>query len=64
MTRIILCNELERDLLQLVSKHIAIAVLNNFCAQEIGRFEVTDPLTGLFNNAYARNCLPLKSNRP
>jgi diguanylate cyclase (GGDEF)-like protein len=54
------CNELERDLLQLVSKHIAIAVLNNFLSQEIGRFEVTDPLTGLFNNAYARNCLALE----
>lgn len=51
------CTETQKDLLQLVSKHIAIAVLNEVLSQEIEKFEVTDPLTGLYNNAYARSRL-------
>jgi len=51
------CTETQKDLLQLVSKHIAIAVLNARLTQEIEKFEVTDPLTGLYNNAYARSRL-------
>lgn len=51
------CTETQKDLLQLVSKHIAIAVLNDILSQEIEKFEVTDPLTGLYNNAYARSRL-------
>jgi len=51
------CSGTQKDLLQLVSKHIAIAVLNDMLSQEIERFEVTDSLTGLYNNAYARSRL-------
>ncbi len=51
------CGETQKDLLQLVSKHIAIAVLNEKLSQEIEKFEVTDSLTGLYNNAYARSRL-------
>lgn len=51
------CSETQKDLLQLVSKHIAIAVLNDILSLEIEKFEVTDPLTGLYNNAYARSRL-------
>ncbi len=51
------CTETQKDLLQLVSKHIAIAVLNEKLSQEIEKFEVTDSLTGLYNNAYARSRL-------
>lgn len=51
------CNPTQKDLLQLVSKHIAIAVLNEKLSQEIEKFEMTDPLTGLYNNAYARSRL-------
>ena len=51
------CTESQKDLLQLVSKHIAIAVLHEKLSQEIEKFEVTDPLTGLYNNAYARSRL-------
>lgn len=51
------CTDTQKDLLQLVSKHIAIAVLNERLSQEIEKFEVTDPLTGLYNNAYARSRL-------
>ena len=51
------CTETQKDLLQLVSKHIAIAVLNDILSQEIEKFEVTDTLTGLYNNAYARSRL-------
>ncbi len=52
-----ICSETQKDLLQLVSKHIAIAVLNEKLSQEIEKFEVTDSLTGLYNNAYARGRL-------
>jgi diguanylate cyclase (GGDEF)-like protein len=51
------CTDIQKDLLQLVSKHIAIAVLNERLSQEIEKFEVTDSLTGLYNNAYARSRL-------
>lgn len=51
------CGPTQRDLLQLVSKHIAIAVLNEKLSAEIENFEVTDPLTGLYNNAYIRSRL-------
>ncbi len=51
------CTQTQENLLQLVSKHIAIAVLNDILSQEIEKFEVTDTLTGLYNNAYARSRL-------
>ncbi len=51
------CSPTQKDLLQLVSKHIAIAVLNEKLLREIEGFEMTDSLTGLYNNAYARSRL-------
>lgn len=49
--------ESQRDLVQLVSKHIAIAILNNMLSDEVEKFELTDGLTGLYNNTYTRNRL-------
>jgi diguanylate cyclase (GGDEF)-like protein len=53
------CSGTDKELLQLVAKHVAIAVLNDLLTKEIERFEITDGLTALFNNAFARNKLNL-----
>ena len=51
------CTDTEKELLQLIAKHIAIAALNDLMSKEIQKFEVTDNLTGLYNNSFARNRL-------
>lgn len=54
------CTDTEKELLQLIAKHVAIAALNDVLSKEIERFEVTDSLTGLYNNSYTRNRLNLE----
>ncbi len=51
------CTKTQKDLLQLVSKHVAIAVLNEKLSREVEKFKMTDSLTGLYNNSYARSRL-------
>ena len=50
-------SESQRDLAQLVAKHVAIAILNNMLSTEVEKFELADGLTGLYNNTYTRNRL-------
>jgi diguanylate cyclase (GGDEF)-like protein len=52
-----ICTDTEKELLQLIAKHVAIAALNNLLSQEIEHLEVTDSLTGLFTNSFVRNRL-------
>jgi len=46
-----------KELLQLIAKHVSIAVLNDLLMGEIRKLEMTDTLTGLPNNAFARRKL-------
>jgi len=54
------CTETEKELLQLIAKHVSIAALNDVLSKEIERFEVTDSLTGLYNNSFTRNHLNIE----
>jgi diguanylate cyclase (GGDEF)-like protein len=54
------CTETEKELTEIIAKHIAIAALSEGMSKEIERFEVTDNLTGLYNNSFARNRLNLE----
>lgn len=49
--------ETDKELAVLVSKNIAIAILNDLLRRQIERLEFVDGLTGLYNNVYARNKL-------
>lgn len=42
----------EKELLQLISKQISIAVLNDILSREVEKLSAFDHLTGLYNNAY------------
>ncbi len=46
-----------KEEMSLITKHMAIAVLNSLLTKQIEKFEMTDGLTGLFNNSFARNHL-------
>ena len=50
-------HETNQELYVLVSKNIAIAVLNDLLKRRIEKLELVDGLTGLFNNVHARNKL-------
>jgi len=50
-------NDTDKELYVLVSKNIAIAILNDVLKRQIEKLELVDGLTGLFNNVYARNKL-------
>ncbi len=47
----------EKELLQLIAKQIAIAKSNEILKNEIEKLNALDPLTGLYNSAFARNYL-------
>lgn len=47
----------EKELFYLIAKQIAIAVNNDLLARELEKLEVTDHLTGLFNNTFTRKRL-------
>jgi len=51
------CSSVERELLELIAKQIAIAKGNESLSRGIEKLEVTDRLTGLFNGPYLRNYL-------
>ena len=51
------CSETDREVFELIAKQIAIAVTNNLLMREIEKLEVTDRLTGLFNNTFTRKRL-------
>ncbi len=42
----------EKELLQLISKQVSIAVLNDLLTREVEKLSAFDHLTGLYNNAY------------
>lgn len=47
----------DRELLELFTKQIAIAVENDILTQRIRELEIKDALTGLYNEVFIRNCL-------
>ncbi|MFA5088798.1 MAG: diguanylate cyclase [Candidatus Omnitrophota bacterium] len=47
----------DKEVFYLISKQIAIAVTNDILKDEIRKLEVTDHLTGLFNNTFTRKRL-------
>jgi len=51
------CSEIDRDVFELIAKQIAIAITNDILVKEIVKLEVTDHLTGLFNNRFTRKRL-------
>jgi len=51
------CSSTEKEVIYLISKQIAIAVNNDLLTREIEKLEVTDHLTGLFNNTFTRKRL-------
>ncbi len=52
-----ICASTEREFFGLLAKQIAIAINNDILIHEIEKLEVTDHLTGLFNNAFTRKRL-------
>ncbi|OGX08566.1 MAG: hypothetical protein A2Z88_06595 [Omnitrophica WOR_2 bacterium GWA2_47_8] len=51
------CSAVEKEIYYLVAKQIAIAITNELLKKEIEKLEVTDHLTGLFNNTFTRKRL-------
>ncbi len=51
------CSPTDKEVFHLISKQIAIAVTNDLLIHEIEKLEVTDHLTGLFNNTFTRKRL-------
>ena len=52
-----ICAPTEKEVFGLLAKQIAIAVNNDMLIREIEKLEVTDHLTGLFNNTFTRKRL-------
>ena len=51
------CTATDRELLELLSKQIAIAVENDILSAKVERLEITDSLTGLYNSLYIQERL-------